>query len=574
MRPFASGGNGNNREGNPSRFAFNLERVTKAFDTGRTLFKDVSLSMYDGAKIGIVGGNGAGKSSFLRIVAGVDNAYDGKAYPHPGMRVGYLAQEPKLDESKTVLENVREGFAHKTALLEEFEAISKQFEDPDADMDKLIARQAEVQMQIEKYDCWDLSHKVEIAMEALRCPPGDWEVTNLSGGEKRRVALCRLLLSEPDILLLDEPTNHLDAESVAWLETFLSKYQGLVMAITHDRYFLDNVAGYILEIENGHLYPHKGNYVTWLTAKQKRLESNTMQNKAQQRLIAKELEWASKKGNGRQAKGKARLKRLEELQKTQAERTLVSRTESGSMIIPDGKWLGGSTIKLDKVTCEVDGNLLFKDLSLEIRHGDILGVVGPNGSGKSTLLKIISGQREATSGSVTIGPNVEMAFNAQTRESLNDKNMVWAEISGSQEFINVNPHHQISSRSYIAQFNFCGADQQKRVFQLSGGERNRLHLAKSLARGCNVIMLDEPTNDLDVQTLSSLENALTDFQGAAIVVSHDRWFLDRIATHLLVFDEEGNTEYFEGNWSEFEAAKKAEGDSLAPKRRKFKNISI
>jgi len=579
------------KEGDPSKLALTLSGVTKRFQGGRALFQNLHLSFYHGAKIGILGANGCGKSSFLKIVGQVDKEIDGTAKALPGFRIGYLAQEPELDHSKTVAENIAEGIGYRQQLLKRFEEISEAFAAEDADFDALTTEQAEVQAEIEKLNCWDLQYKVDVAMAALNCPPGDSPVENLSGGERRRVALCRLLLSEPDILLLDEPTNHLDAESVTWLEQFLGNYSGLVMAITHDRYFLDKIAGWILEIDQGALYPFKGNYAAWLESKAKRSDLRRKQNVALDKQIEKELAWVRSGTRGRQSKSKSRLKNFDSLMEEKRLRLINRRTEGlgGALLIPEGPRLQGAALEVSELSFSVSRSAdeaetdpakretLFEKLSFKLHRGEILGIIGPNGSGKTSLLRCLVGERQPDSGEVHVSPHVVFGYNSQSRAALNDDAPVWAEIVGQDELVRISPEYDMPARAYVAQFNFSGADQSKLVRSLSGGERNRLSLAKSLKKGCNVLILDEPTNDLDVDTLRALEEALQDFDGAGIVVSHDRWFLDRVCTHILAFEPDGQgVRYFEGNFSEYEADKKMadRADAADKKKKKFKNIAI
>lgn len=498
--------------------------------------------------------------------------------PASGLRVGYLQQEPDLDTSKTVMENVMEGVAEKKALLDKFDSFEEAFCDPDADFDELIAEQAEVQAEIERLDCWNLNKTMAVAMEALRCPPADADVTNLSGGEKRRVALCRLLISQPDILLLDEPTNHLDAESVSWLEQFLDQYPGLVMAITHDRYFLDNVVGYILEVDNGKCIGLKGNYQDYIVEKQKRLMREEKHSKAADKLLARELEWVRKQGKSSRGKSKARLKSYAALQKEKEERQKSKRSQSGAMLIPEGPRLKDQVISVKDLTIDLPGRgRLFEGLNFQLRKFNIMGIVGPNGSGKTTLLKALTqemGAQKLTSGTVEVDDAVKFAYNSQNREELKPHNRVFQEICDTQEYVRINDESSILSRNYVAQFNFKGQDQQKVVSQLSGGERNRIHLAKTLAKGANVIILDEPTNDLDVDTLRSLEEGLLDYPGCAIVVSHDRWFLDRVCNCILALEKDGPV-FFEGNYAEYieeYKSKRASGDE--GETAKFKKLGL
>jgi len=555
-----------------------MEDVTKRFDSGRVLFKDLNLTFYHGAKIGILGVNGAGKSSLLKVIGGLDDEYEGEARPLNNRVVGYLAQEPKFDSSKSVRECVLEGLKDKLDLMARFDEISAKFgEELEADeMDRLIEEQGEVQALIDQYDCWDLNYKVDVAMDALRCPPADASLDHLSGGEKRRVALCRLLLSEPDILLLDEPTNHLDNESVYWLERYLDAYKGLVVAITHDRYFLDNVAGFILEIDGGQCFPFRGNYTAWLEHKAHREALQQRAAKVLDKKYESELKWLRSGQKGGRATGKSRVKQISEMAAEREEKLLARKNEGGSIIIPEGPRLGdGVVILCDHVSHSVDRKPLFKDLTFRLFKGQVVGIVGPNGCGKTTLLKLMTAKVKPDKGEVTLGKTVTFAYNEQMRDELDEDNSVWHEIAGKDEEIVINSSMTMRPRQYVAQFNFGGQAQLKKIHQLSGGERNRVHLAKSLKRGCNVLILDEPTNDLDVDTLRKLEEGLNDFRdiGCGIVVSHDRWFLDRVCTHILSLDP-ANPDYqlFEGNYTEFEADRK----SKSPKKKeaKFKNIKL
>ncbi len=554
-----------------AQYIYTMIGVSKVVPPNRTIIKDISLSFFPGAKIGLLGLNGAGKSTVLRIMAGVDSEHDGEARPQPGIRIGYLPQEPELDPAKSVREVVEEGVAEVRALLNRFDEVSMQFAEPmdDNRMNELLAEQAELQEKIEHSGGWELEHKLDVAADALRLP--DWEarIEHLSGGERRRVAICRLLLSAPDMLLLDEPTNHLDAESVAWLEHFLTEFPGTVVAITHDRYFLDNAAEWILELDRGYGIPWKGNYSSWLEQKDQRLAQEESREAARQRSIKAELEWVRANPKGRQAKSKARLQRFEELSSQEHQ----SRNETHEIFIPPGPRLGNQVIELDGVSKGYGDRLLIDELSFAIPPGAIVGVIGGNGAGKTTLFRMITGQEQPDSGEIRVGPSVEMAYVDQGRDSLDGERSVWEEIADGQEIIQVGSY-KTQSRAYVGRFNFRGPDQQKRVKDLSGGERNRVHLAKLLRSGGNVLLLDEPTNDLDVETLRALEEALLEFPGCVVVISHDRWFLDRIATHMLAFEGDSRVEWFEGNYSEYEAdLRRRLGDEAAtPHRVKYRKL--
>ncbi|WP_097462301.1 energy-dependent translational throttle protein EttA [Mangrovitalea sediminis] len=552
-----------------AQYVFTMNRVGKVVPPKREILKDISLSFFPGAKIGVLGLNGAGKSTLLRIMAGVDQDYIGEARPQPGIKVGYLPQEPQLDESKTVREVVDEAVSAVRDALQRLDAIYAAYAEPDADFDALAKEQGELESYIQAAEGHDIDRKLEVAADALRLPPWEASVKNLSGGERRRVALCRLLLSGPDMLLLDEPTNHLDAESVAWLERFLHDYPGTVVAITHDRYFLDNVAGWILELDRGHGIPYEGNYSQWLEAKEKRLEAEAKQEAAHQKAIKHELEWVRSNPKGRQAKSKARLARFDELNSQDFQK----RNETNELYIPPGPRLGDKVIEIDNISKRFDDKLLYENLSLTIPPGSIVGIIGGNGAGKSTLFRMIAGADKPDSGEIRIGETVELAWVDQTRD-LDSSKTVWEEVSDGQDIIQVGSY-QVPSRAYVGRFNFKGTDQQKRVGDLSGGERNRLHLAKLLKAGGNVLLLDEPTNDLDVETLRALEEALLAFPGCAIVISHDRWFLDRVATHILAFEGDSEVVWFEGNFSEYdEDYRRRKGDSaLAPQRVKYKRLA-
>ena len=555
-----------------NQFVFTMQGVGKVHPPNKEVIKNLNLSFFPGAKIGVLGLNGAGKSTLLRIMAGEDKDHLGEARPADGLRIGYLRQEPQLDPEKNVREQVEEAVAETRALLTRFEEISEQLATDFDNMDKLLEEQGELQDKIEAADAWELDRTVERAMDALRLPPGDADVTKLSGGERRRVALCQLLLSKPDMLLLDEPTNHLDAESVAWLERFLEEYPGTVVAVTHDRYFLDNVAGWILELENGHGYPYEGNYSGWLEQKQKRLAIQEKQASARQRTLERELAWIQMSPKARQAKGKARLTAYENLM---AEHQAADKkVDAGKIYIPPGPRLGDLVIEASHISKGFGDQLLIDDLSFKLPPAGIVGVIGANGAGKTTLFRMIVGQEKPDKGELRIGDTVELAYVDQSRDALDPDNTVWQEISGGEDVIQLGKR-EVKSRAYVSSFNFSGADQQKRVGDMSGGERNRVHLAKLLKSGGNVLLLDEPTNDLDVDTLRSLEEAILEFPGCVIVISHDRWFLDRIATHILAFEGDSHVEWFEGNFSDYEADKKRRlgTDSLIPKKLKYKKFS-
>jgi ATP-binding cassette ChvD family protein len=529
-----------------AQYIYTMNRVSKVVPPKRFILRDISLSFFPGAKIGVLGLNGAGKSTLLRIMAGVDGEFDGEARAQPGINVGFLPQEPALDESTDVRGNVEAALGHVKAALEELDRVYAAYAEPDADFDALAKRQAELENVVQAADGHNLERQLEIAADALRLPPWEADVTKLSGGERRRVALCRLLLSRPDMLLLDEPTNHLDAESVAWLEHFLADYSGTVIAVTHDRYFLDNVAGWILELDRGHGIPWQGNYSSWLEQKEERLAHEEKSEEARRKAIQAELEWVRQNPKGRQAKSKARLQRFEELNSQDYQR----RHETDEIYIPPGPRLGDLVIELDGVKKGFGDRLLIDDLSLQIPPGAIVGVIGPNGAGKTTLFRIITGQEQPDDGTVRLGETVELAYVDQSRQSLNDSNTVWQEISGGEDIIRVG-QYEIPSRAYVGHFNFKGTQQQQRIGELSGGERNRVHLAKLLRSGGNVLLLDEPTNDLDVETLRALEEALLNFPGCAVVISHDRWFLDRIATHILAFEGNSEVVWFQGNYADY-----------------------
>ncbi len=524
--------------------------VSKVHKPNKTVLKDIYLSFFYGAKIGVLGLNGAGKSTLLRLIAGVDQDYQGEISSQKGITFGYLEQEPKLDPEKTVKEIVEEGVQETVDLINEYEAVNAAFGDPDADFDALIAKQAKLQEKIDQIDAWDLDAKLNQAMDALRCPPGDTSVKVLSGGEARRVALCRLLLKKPDVLLLDEPTNHLDAESVGWLEQHLARYEGTVIAVTHDRYFLDNVAGWILELDRGEGIPFKGNYTSWLEQKSERLRQEEKQESNRQKTLQQELEWIRQNPKGRRAKSKARINSYEELLAKDQEK----RNDDMQIVIPAGPRLGTKVIVAEGVTKGYGDKLLVEDMEFQLPPGGIVGVVGPNGAGKTTLFKMIIGEEQPDSGKLEIGETVELGYVDQKRP-LDPSKTIWEEISGGHEILKLG-NREVNSRAYVARFNFSGSDQQKKTSQISGGERNRVHLAKMLKEGANVLLLDEPTNDLDVNTLRALEEALLEFAGCAVVISHDRWFLDRVATHILAFEGNSQTYWYEGNYEEYEAHRK------------------
>lgn len=555
----------------PNKIIFSMVKVSKFYDK-KPVLKDIYLSFFYGAKIGVLGLNGAGKSSLLRIIAGQDKDFNGEVVFSQGYSVGYLEQEPKLDETKTVKQIVEEAVQSTVDLLKEFEEINAKFAEPmdDDAMNALIERQGEVQEKLDAADAWDLDSRLEMAMDALRCPPADTPIKNLSGGEKRRVALCRLLLQKPDILLLDEPTNHLDAESVAWLEQHLQRYEGTIIAVTHDRYFLDNVAGWILELDRGEGIPWKGNYSSWLEQKQNRLAQEQKTEDKLAKTLERELEWIRMSPKGRHAKSKARINDYEKLVATESEK----RSEELEIFIPPGPRLGDTVIEAHGVSKAYGDKLLFENLEFSLPPGGIVGVIGPNGAGKTTLFRLITGQEQPDSGEFKVGPTVQLGYVDQSRDSLEANKTIWEEISGGLDVINLGKR-EMNSRAYVSRFNFSGSDQQKRVGQLSGGERNRVHLAKMLKSGANVILLDEPTNDLDVNTMRALEEALENFAGCAVVISHDRWFLDRIATHILAFEGDSHVEYFDGNYSEYEADRKRRlgHDADQPHRIKYRSLT-
>lgn len=555
-----------------AQYIFTMNRVSKIVENQRFILKDISLSFFPGAKIGVLGLNGSGKSTLLRIMAGVDTQYEGEARPQPGIKIGYLAQEPELDLDKTVREVVEEGVAEIKDKLSRFDAISMRFAEPmsDDEMNTLLVEQGELQNEIEACGGWDLERKLDVASNALRLPDWDAVIGKLSGGERRRVALCRLLLSNPDMLLLDEPTNHLDAESVAWLEHYLEGFPGTVVAITHDRYFLDNAAEWILELDRGEGIPYKGNYSSWLEQKEARLIMEKKQEDALQRAIKAELEWVRTSPKGRHAKNKARIARFEEMNSKEFQK----RNETNEIYIPPGERLGDLVLEGEKICKSFGDRILIDNFDFKLPKGGILGIIGPNGAGKSTFLKMLTGQEEPDKGVVRIGETVKLAYVDQMRDDLNPNNSVWQEISDGHDIMQVG-NFQMPSRAYVGRFNFKGSDQQKKMSQLSGGERNRVHLAKLLKSGGNVLLLDEPSNDLDVETLRALEEAILNFPGCAIVISHDRWFLDRVCTHLMAFEGDSQITFFEGNYSEYEADRKRRlGDEASrPSRIKYRKLS-
>ena len=556
-----------------AQYIYTMNGVAKIVPPKRFILRDISLSFFPGAKIGVLGLNGSGKSSLLRIMAGLDQEYDGEARPQAGINIGFLPQEPELDETKNVREIVEDGVAETKALLDRFNEISMQFAGPmdDDAMTALLEEQGKLQDAIDSAGAWELDRKLDVAADALRLPPWDARVSTLSGGERRRVALCRLLLSEPDMLLLDEPTNHLDAESVAWLERFLEEYPGTVIAVTHDRYFLDNVAGWILELDRGYGIPWKGNYSSWLQQKEQRLAVESASEKARHKAIQAELGWVRANPKGRRAKSKARLRQFEELSSPAYQK----RNETNEIYIPPGPRLGDLVIEVKSLKKGFGDLLLMDDLSFTLPPGGIAGIIGPNGAGKTTLFRMIIGTEQPDSGSIRIGDSVTVASVDQSRDSLVDSNTIWEEISGGQDLIQVG-NYETPSRAYVGRFNFRGAEQQKKIGLLSGGERNRVHLAKMLKGGGNLLLLDEPTNDLDVETLRALEQALLEFPGSAVVISHDRWFLDRIATHILAFEGDSEVIWFSGNYSEYEEDRKRRLGSEAdrPQRIKYKRLSV
>lgn len=553
------------------QYVFVMQNLTKVFPGGKELFKGITLSFLPGAKIGVLGVNGAGKSTLLKIMAGVDKEFNGEAWAADGVKVGYLEQEPQLDPKKNVMENIMDGLGETRDLLKRFEEVSMRFgeEMTDDEMNDLINEQAELQEKIDACNGWDLERTIEIAMDALRCPPADADVTKLSGGEKRRVALCRLLLQKPDMLLLDEPTNHLDAESVAWLENHLKEYKGTVVMVTHDRYFLDNVTGWILELDRGQGIPYEGNYSSWLEQKQKRIEQEAREETARQKTLANELEWIQKNPKARQAKSKARINAYDELLSQAAKEKITT----AHINIPMTERLGDLVIEATDIIKAYGDRVLIDNLSFKIPKGAIVGIIGPNGAGKTTLFRMIAGEEKPDSGDIRLGETVDLGYVNQSRDELNPDKTVWEEISDGLDMIEIGKQ-TIPSRAYVGQFNFKGSDQQKKIGQLSGGERNRVHLAKMLKKGANVIMLDEPTNDLDVDTLRSLEEGIMNYPGCVLVTSHDRWFLDRLATHILAYEDEGHVEWFEGNFEEYEKDKRRRlGDeAVNPHRIRYKKL--
>ena len=553
-----------------AQYVYTMNRVSKVVPPKREILKDISLSFFPGAKIGVLGLNGSGKSTLLKIMAGIDKEFQGEARPMPGIKIGYLAQEPLLDPEKDVRGNVEDGMREAVDALKDLDQVYLDYAEPDADFDALSKKQGNLEAIIESWDAHNLDHALDIAAGALRLPPWDADVSSLSGGEKRRVALCRLLLSRPDMLLLDEPTNHLDAESVYWLEKFLEEYAGTVVAVTHDRYFLDNVAGWILELDRGHGIPYEGNYSAWLEGKNRRLATESKQEISRQKAIKQELEWVRQNPKGRQAKNKARIARFDELNSQEFQ----SRNETNEIYIAPGERLGDKVIILDKVSKGYGNELLIDELSLAIPKGSVVGIIGGNGAGKSTLFRMISGSESPDSGSISLGESVKVAYVEQTRDSLDDNHTVWEAISGGHDILKIGSY-EVSSRAYAGRFNFRGNDQQKRVGELSGGERGRVHLANTLKQGANVLLLDEPSNDLDIETLRALEEAVLSFPGCVLVISHDRWFLDRITTHTLAYEDNGEVVFFEGSYSEYhEDFVKRNGGDSQPTRVKHKRLKI
>ncbi|MEY4476218.1 MAG: hypothetical protein RL248_1985 [Pseudomonadota bacterium] len=553
-----------------AQYVYSMHRVGKVVPPKRHILKNISLSFFPGAKIGVLGLNGSGKSTLLRIMAGIDTDIEGEARPQPGIKIGYLPQEPKLNLEQTVRESVEEAVGEVKHALTRLDEVYALYADPDADFDKLAKEQGELEAIIQSHDGHNLDNQLERAADALRLPPWDAKIATLSGGERRRVAICRLLLEKPDMLLLDEPTNHLDAESVAWLERFLHDYEGTVVAITHDRYFLDNVAGWILELDRGEGIPWEGNYSSWLEQKNARLALEASSEAARRKSIEKELEWVRQNPKGRQAKGKARLARFEELNSVEYQK----RNETSELFIPPGPRLGDKVLEVEHLSKSYGDRLLIDDLTFTLPKGAIVGIIGPNGAGKSTLFRMLSGQEQPDSGTISLGDSVLLASVDQFRDNMNDSKTVWEEVSGGQDIMKIG-NVEIPSRAYVGRFNFKGVDQGKRVGELSGGERGRIHLAKLLQAGGNMLLLDEPTNDLDIETLRALENALLEFPGCAMVISHDRWFLDRIATHLIDYQDEGKVAFFEGNFTEYEEWKKRTlgAEALEPHRIKYKKMT-
>ena|SRR5690554_6837337 len=552
-----------------SQYIFTMNRVGKVVPPQKHILKDISLSFFPGAKIGVLGLNGAGKSTLLRIMAGVDQDYIGEARPQPGIKIGYLPQEPELDNSKTVREVVEEAISEIRDAQEQLEAVYAAYAEPDADFEKLAEEQGRLEAIIEAADAHNIERHLEIAADALRLPPWDAKVEHLSGGERRRVAICRLILSAPDMLLLDEPTNHLDAESVAWLERFLHEFKGTVVAVTHDRYFLDNSCEWILELDRGEGIPWQGNYTSWLEQKEARLEQEEKSQSAHRKTVERELEWVRQNPKGRRAKNKARIAAFEELASVEFQQ----RNATQELYIPPGPRLGEKVFDFNNVSKHFDDHVLYENLNFSVPRGAIVGIIGPNGAGKTTLFRMLTGEQEPSSGTIEIGETVQLAYVDQSREDLDGSKTVWEEISEGNDILKIG-NYEVPSRAYLGRFNFKGGDQQKHVNQLSGGERNRLHLAKLLKQGANVLLLDEPTNDLDVETLRALEEALLAFPGCAIVISHDRWFLDRVATHILAFEGNSEVEWFEGSYSEYEAYRREKlgEDALQPRRPKYKRI--
>ncbi len=552
-----------------AQYVYTMNQVGKIVPPKREILKDISLSFFPGAKIGVLGLNGSGKSTLLKIMAGLDSDIQGEARPMTGINIGYLPQEPQLDSSKDVRGNVEDGVREAINALKGLEQVYLDYAEPDADFDALAKKQADYESVIDAWDAHNLEHTFDVAADALRLPPWDASIDNLSGGEKRRVALCRLLLSRPDMLLLDEPTNHLDAESVFWLEKFLEQFTGTVVAVTHDRYFLDNVAGWILELDRGHGIPHEGNYSTWLENKEQRLKTESKQEVSRQRALKQELEWVRQNRKGRQAKSKARLARFEELNA----QDFQTRNETNEIYIAPGQRLGDKVIELNKVSKSYGNKMLIEDLSLSIPKGSIVGIIGGNGAGKSTLFRMIAGTETPDSGTIDMGETVKVAYVEQTRDALTDNHTVWEAISGGLDTLKIGNNYEVSSRAYVGRFNFKGTDQQKRVGELSGGERGRLHLANTLKQGANVLLLDEPSNDLDIETLRALEEAILSFPGCVLVISHDRWFLDRVSTHILAYEDSSDMVFFEGNYSEYhDDLIKRQGDDAQPKRVRHKSL--